>query len=97
MNKQDILEDTVVYMNDPSNINQVVLELEHHQISTWDNPFKVFLNYELVGSYKTFSGLKKRAEKIIDQYNLKPVDQESFVQEESSYPRANNKGPFAPF
>lgn len=44
------------------------------QISSWDNPFKLFVNGELEATFKTFKPFKTRAEKLIEKHNLKMVE-----------------------
>lgn len=49
------------------------IELEFERFSTWDNPFKLWANGELVASFKSFNGIKARAQKLINENNLQQV------------------------
>lgn len=47
------------------------LTLDYGRNSTWDSPFKLWINGELVATYETFNGIKKRAGKVIEANNLR--------------------------
>jgi len=52
------------------------IELDFSQLSTWDDPYKLFVNGELVASFKSFNGIHKRALALIAEHDLKVVRDE---------------------
>lgn len=50
------------------------VELTYSQISTWDNPYKLFLDGQLTASYKTWNGISKAAQKLISYHGLERTE-----------------------
>ena len=49
------------------------LQIDFGQISSWDSPFKVFVNGELKASFKSFAGMRNRVQQIINSHELQKV------------------------
>lgn len=49
------------------------LQIDFGQISSWDSPFKVFINGELKASFKSFAGMQNRVQSIINANDLQVV------------------------
>lgn len=49
------------------------IELDFGQISTWDNPYKLFVNGQLKESFKTFTRFRQAAESLITIHDLQPA------------------------
>lgn len=63
---------TIQYTNEHNlDAEEINVEVEESQISTWDNPFKVWVNGELHKSYKTFKGLHDYITKLVADNDLK--------------------------
>jgi hypothetical protein len=70
--KQDLIDSEVIAFN---NFNKpwedsFEVEAEFQQITSWDNPFKLFVNGELKATFKTFVSLKNNAERLINAHGL---------------------------
>lgn len=67
MNKTELKTNGVLKFNREHDMSQEAFEVELHYgtISSWDDPFKLFVNSELVATFKSFTGIKNRAEAII--------------------------------
>lgn len=73
--QEELNTSTIIYTNehDPS-AEAFSLELDFEQISTWDNPFKMFVNGELAATFRTLNGLRRRAQAIIAEHHLEKVE-----------------------
>lgn len=50
------------------------IQIDFGQISSWDDPYKLFVNGELNASYKTFAGVNKKAKELIKRHDLRKVE-----------------------
>lgn len=73
--KEQLEKESLVFNNeDRQNEEAFEIVLHFNQISTWDNPYKLFVNGELKASFKNFASFLKRAEKLIKENNLEFVE-----------------------
>lgn len=49
------------------------LSFWYEQISTWDDPYKVYFNGTIVGAYKTFTPAYNKVKQLVDKYGLELV------------------------
>ena len=73
--EQQLREEEKLVFNNFNNPESeaIEIELDFGQISTWDDPFKLWVNGQLEASFKTFSGIQKRAKALIDAHKLEVV------------------------
>lgn len=70
--KNKLLDGTVRFDNsDDESAEAFEIELEFSQLSTWDNPYKLFINGELSLSFKTLNSLLNRSSALIKLHNLR--------------------------
>ncbi len=74
--QKELKEKGTISFNNPHNMDAEWFDvtLDYGKNSTWDSPFKLWINGELVGTYETFSGIKKRAEKVIEANDLRKAN-----------------------
>lgn len=49
------------------------IQIDFGQISSWDDPYKLFINGELDSSFKSWNGAHKKAQTLIKAHDLKVV------------------------
>ncbi len=70
--KQDLIDQEIILFNNASKPweDSFEVEAEFQQITSWDNPFKLFVNGELKATFKTFVGLRNNVEQLINAHSL---------------------------
>lgn len=73
LDKNELIEEGVLVFNNEHDMDAEAFELEinYGQLSSWDSPFKVFINGELKADFKSFTGTKNRVEAIIKAKDLR--------------------------
>lgn len=70
--KQELIDEEIILFNNSNKLweDSFEVEVEFQQITSWDNPFKLFVNGELKATFKTFISLKNNAERLITSHGL---------------------------
>jgi len=70
--KQELIDEEIILFNNSNKPweDSFEVEAEFQQITSWDNPFKLFVNGELKATFKTFISLKNNAERLINAHGL---------------------------
>lgn len=70
--KQDLIDSEVLVFNNANKPweESFEVEAEFQQITSWDNPFKLFVNGELKNTFKTFVALKNNVEQLVNAHGL---------------------------
>jgi hypothetical protein len=75
LTKQELIDEELIVFNNENKPweDAFEVEVEFQQITSWDNPFKLFVNGELKATFKTFIGLLNNAEALISGHELERV------------------------
>lgn len=75
MQLQQLKQEGVLVFTNEHQMEEESFELEVHygQLSSWDAPFKVFVNGELKATFKSFAGMENRVNTIIKSKQLQQV------------------------
>jgi len=75
LTKQDLIDNEVIVFNNESKPweDAFEVEAEFQQITSWDNPFKLFVNGELKNTFKTFVSLANNVEQLVSSHGLERV------------------------
>lgn len=70
------LRDEELTFNNEDNLSEEAFELQIDNIqrASWDSPFHLSVNGQMVASFRSFNGLQRRAIALIEANNLVQVE-----------------------